>query len=84
MPSVSELMRLAIDFENPGREWWGRGGQELWDGLQEGESASAVVVDAHLGRSWLREAARIPGWNDGPEHAPHPICEKSIDEDEEL
>ncbi len=84
MVSVSEVMRLAIGIDNPGREWWAQGGRELWDGLQEEEGASAVVVELHLGRSWLQEAARIPGWDDGPGHAPHPICEKTINDDEEL
>ena len=23
------MIKLAIDFENPGREWWENGGQDL-------------------------------------------------------
>jgi hypothetical protein len=40
------------------------------------------VVDRSLADSWLSQAATIPGWEGGPDFSPHPICEKSIDEDE--
>lgn len=78
------MVRLAIDFEHPGREWWENGGQDLWEALIEGFDNNDVVLDASLAESWLAQAAGVPGWHDGPEHAPHPVCIKGIDEDEEV
>jgi hypothetical protein len=77
-----KLVRLAIDFENPAPSWWEGGGRELWEGLAEGFDESQVVLDEALARSWLSEAATIPGWDTGPEYAPHPIVLKPVDEDE--
>ena len=75
------MVKLAIDFENPGREWWESGGQELWEAILEGFDNNAVVVEAALADSWLEQAAQIPGWAGGPEFSPHPICLKALDED---
>ena len=77
------LVRLSIDFENPCKEWWEAGGRELWEGLVEEPDASQVVVDQSLARSWLEQARAIPGWADGPEFAPHPICTRELAEDED-
>ena len=76
------MIKLAIDFENPGTEWWESGGRELWGAITEGFESNEVAVDESIADSWLVQAARIPGWQDGPEFAPHPICLKQIDEDE--
>lgn len=78
------MVRLAIDFENPCREWWENGGRELWDGLLEGFEENDVVLDESLAQSVLARAAAIPGWNDGPEYAPHPLIVKPVDEDEDV
>jgi hypothetical protein len=32
----------------------------------------------------MAQAASIPGWDGGPNYAPHPVFVKSVDEDEEL
>ncbi|HEM46477.1 MAG TPA: hypothetical protein ENO23_05455 [Alphaproteobacteria bacterium] len=79
-----EMVRLAVDFENPGDEWWASGGRDLWEALVEGFDNNDVVVERALADSWLAQAATIPGWHGGPEWAPHPICIKPIDEDEQL
>ena len=77
------LVRLAIDFEHPARgDWWENGGRELWEGAVEGFDTNAVVLEEPLARSWLAEAARIPGWDAGPDYAPHPIRLEPVDEDE--
>ncbi len=81
---TQELKKLAIDFENPGREWWESGGRDLWDALLEGFDNNDVVLERGLADSWLAQAAQIPGWEGGPEWAPHPICIKGIDEDEHV
>lgn len=65
------LVRLAIDYEFPSRVWWEKGGQELWDAINDG--AAAVLLDENLAKSWLEQAAGLPGWDEGPEYAPHPI-----------
>jgi hypothetical protein len=78
------MVRLAIDFENPAREWWESGGRDLWDALIEGFDNNDVVLEQGLAESWLSQAATVAGWDSGPEWAPHPICIKGIDEDEEL
>jgi hypothetical protein len=78
------MKRLSVDFEHTSRTWWESGGQELWDGITEGFDGSSVVVDDDLARSWLAEAGRLPGWEDGTEYAPHPIRCSEVDEDEEF
>jgi len=77
------MVRLAIDFEFPSRDWWQRGGQQLWEGIAETPDAPKVVVDDDLAESWLAQAARIDGWNDGPEYAPHPVRAVALAEDDE-
>ena len=78
-----EVVRLAIDFENPGVQWWDGGGRELWEGLVEAFDGNHVVVDQSIADSWLAEAALIPGWEGGPDYAPHPVCLKAVNDDEE-
>ena len=78
------LVRLAIDFENTAKSWWENGGRDLWQSIVEGFDNNDVVLEESLAHSWLEEAARIDGWNDGREYAPHPICLKPIDEDEDV
>jgi len=77
------MVRLAIDFEFPSRDWWERGGQELWEGIAETPDAPKVVVDDHLAASWLAQAAKITGWDAGPEYAPHPVRAVPLAEDDE-
>ena len=78
------MVRLAIDFENSSPGWWDGGGRDLWEALTEAFDNSDVVVEKSIAESWLAQAAQIPGWSGGPEYAPHPICQKPIDEDEEV
>ena len=78
------MIRLAIDFENPGTEWWESGGRDLWEALSEGFGENAVAVEASIANSWLAQAATIPGWEGGAEFSPHPICLKEINDDEEI
>ncbi len=72
------MVRLAIDFENRSQRWWENGGRALWDSLLEGFDNNDVVLERSIAESVLAEAEKIPGWNDGPEYAPHPICVKPI------
>ena len=39
-------------------------------------------LEESIAESWLREAAKLPGWNDGPEYAPHPVAPAEVNEDE--
>ena len=78
------MVKLAIDFEHPSRTWWEKGGQELWDGITEGFDGNSVVVDEAIAASWLAHARQIPGWEGGPEYAPHPITVSPVNEDEEF
>ena len=78
------MIKLAIDFENPGEQWWASGGRELWESITEGFEDNAVAVEESIAESWLAQAAQIPGWEGGPEWAPHPVCLKDVDEDEIL
>lgn len=78
------MVRLAVDFENPGRTWWESGGRDLWESVAEGFDTSGVVLEESLAHSWLEQAARIPGWDDGPEYAPHPVNLRELDPDEEV
>jgi hypothetical protein len=78
------MVRLSVDFEHTSRTWWENGGQELWDGITEGFDGSSVVVDDDLAQSWLTEARRIRGWEDGAEYAPHPIVVTPVEDDEDF
>ena len=77
-------MRLAIDFENPAETWWESGGRDLWESIAEGFDNNDVVLEESLARSWLEQAAQIPGWDAGPEYAPHPVLLRELDPDEEV
>ena len=76
------FVRLGIDYENPAREWWESGGLELWEGIADSGDAASVVVEDTIADSWLAQAANLPGWSAGPNHAPHPIAKSPINEDE--
>jgi len=76
------MIRLAVDYEHPSRLWWESGGQELWDGLLSGLEDTSVVLDDDIAESWLAEASRVPGWDAGPEFAPHPIAARSLADDD--
>ncbi len=76
------MVRLAIDYEHASRTWWESGGQELWDGIQDGSGSNAVLVDPGIAESWLAEARKLPGWDDGPEYAPHPIRHETVEDDD--
>ena len=81
---TSDMVRLAIDFENPATEWWESGGQDLWESVVEGFDNNSALLDRSLAESWLAQAAQVPGWEGGPEHSPHPIRIDEVDEDELL
>jgi hypothetical protein len=76
------MVKLAIDYEHPSRLWWESGGQSLWDGILDGFGGNSVVLDDHVAESWLAEARRIRGLDDGPEYAPHPIQAAPADEED--
>lgn len=74
------MIRLSVDFENTSTTWWEEGGRELWEGITEGFDGSSVVLEESLAESWLDSARKIPGWDDGPEFAPHPVAAAEVDE----
>jgi hypothetical protein len=78
------MVRLAIDFENTSQTWWDEGGRDLWEGMLEGFDNNSVLLERSIAESWLAEAAKLPGWEGGPEYSPHPIRIVDVDEDEEL
>lgn len=80
----TRMVRLAVDFENPGTEWWNSGGRDLWEALAQGFEENAVVVEFSIANSWLSQAAQVPGWEGGPEFSPNPICLREINDDEEV
>jgi hypothetical protein len=79
-----DVVRLTIDFENPGTEWWESGGRDMWESILEGFDNNSAVLDRSLAESWVAQASRLPGWDGGPEHSPHPIRIDDVDEDEVL
>ena len=81
---MAKMVRLKVDFEFTSRTWWDSGGQDLWDGIAEAFDGSGVLVDEDLANSWITEASKLPGWDDGSEYSPHPVSVADIDEDEEL
>ncbi len=78
------LVRIAIDYEHPGRRWWENGGQELWEALLESPGANDVIVDESLAHSWVSQAAANEGWHDGSEYAPHPLTVQPVDGDADV
>lgn len=81
---MADMVRLAIDFENGADEWWESGGRDLWESIVEGFDNSSALLERALAESWLGQAASLPGWDEGPEHAPHPVRLEEVDEDEVL
>jgi hypothetical protein len=77
------MVRLSIDFEFSPRDWWANGGQDLWEALAEAFDGAHVVVEENLANSWLEQARAIPGWDLGPEYAPHPVRLSELNEDDE-
>ncbi len=78
------MVKLRIDFEFPSRVWWESGGQELWEAVAEDGGGSSVVVDESVAESWIAEAERLPGWDEGHEYAPHPVHVAALEEEDEL
>jgi hypothetical protein len=76
------FIKLGIDYEHASRLWWESGGNDLWEGIAGAPDTPHVVLDESLAKSWLAEAARIPGWEDGPEYAPHPIAKSELEDDD--
>lgn len=76
------MTKLGIDFEHGDRTWWEAGGAELWEGITGDRDAGSIVVDDDLAASWLSSASAIPGWDAGPDYAPHPIRAAALDEDD--
>ena len=71
---MADMVRLAIDFENPEPRVVGIGrartsGMPLIEGFDNNDA----LVDRSIADSWLAEAAKLPGWHGGPEFstAPH-------------
>ncbi len=80
----TDMVRLSIDFENPASEWWEGGGRDLWESIVEGFENHSALLDRFVAESWLVQASQLAGWEDGPEHSPHPIRMDEVDEDELL
>jgi hypothetical protein len=76
------MLRLAIDFECPAPIWWEKGGRELWESITEGFDGSSVVLEDSLAESWIARAGEIPGWNGGPDYAPHPVAVSPVADDD--
>ena len=79
---LGPVVRIRIDFEHSARTWWESGGQELWDNIAESFDSGSVVLEASLAESWMQQAALLPGWNEGPAHAVHPVLVQDVNEDE--
>ena len=53
--------------------------------LERPEAAQAECLRQVLRAvAGTQQAARIPGWNDGHEFAPHPVALRELDPDEEV
>ena len=78
------MIKIAIDFECNADEWWESGGRDLWESLIEGFDNNSVLLDDAVASSVMEQAARIPGWDTGVEHARHPLRLDAVDADEEL
>jgi hypothetical protein len=74
------MWKLSIDHEFRSKTWWESGGRPLWDAISDG--LGSVVLEEDVARSWLDQASRIPGWEDGHEYAPHPIAASSVSDDD--
>ena len=56
--------------------------QTLPPGPVGDEEKSEVVMDEALAQSWIAQAQQIPGWQDGPDYAPHPIVAQALEPDD--
>lgn len=68
---------IMVDQENGAEEWWdaARDASECPDGLVDLIDGTDTEVtlsgeDAAVALAWCQA---LPGWNDGPDHAPHPL-----------
>ena len=43
-----------------------------------------MLLDDSLAESWLQEARKLPGWEGGPEYAPHPVRMETVDPEDEF
>lgn len=81
---LRSVVRIAIDYEHSARTWWESGGHELWESIIEGFESGSVVLEESLAHSWMETAAKLPGWDDGPSYAPHPVRIRAVNEDEDV
>lgn len=75
--TIAEAATLAVDEENAGATWW--------DAVYEADDIPAAMRQMVYGRAssipvhaadlpdLLQWCASLPGWNDGPAYAPHPL-----------
>lgn len=71
-------VRISVDWENAGEPWWCavRASQSIPAAIRlllESDTADSVVVDGEAARAVRAWAEALPGWNDGPEYARHPL-----------
>lgn len=61
--------RVKIDHECPASEWWAA----LRASCPRHALLDPGTVATRLARHEIDAITRLPGWNDGPEYARHPL-----------
>lgn len=73
-------MWIKVDYENNGEEWW----TALYERMAANDRVPVCLPELRAnGDEWEIDAVdaphirrffeSLPGWNDGPPHAPHPV-----------
>jgi len=79
---------ISVDFENNAEEWWAAAQTatnvpSAIAPLLFQTRTDSVRLDSHNAARALEWCESLPGWDNGPTHAPHPLCWCPTDEDEE-
>jgi hypothetical protein len=72
------IYKITVDEENAGIDWWdaARSSEDIPESLQsliEGTNVDTAIVDGveiDAIHHWMEA---LPGWDDGPKYAPHPV-----------
>lgn len=82
------MKRISIDWENNADTWWDGARQTARRDAGSVVAATyralasmqldELTLDEPDARAFLDWCAAIPGWHDGPKHAPHPLLVRDV------
>ena len=72
------MVKVQVDYENNAEEWWeaardAAGAPAGIVSLLDNVGQDSVYLSDTAAEDVRRWAASLPGWDGGPEYAPHPL-----------